>query len=413
MARSALIVGAGITGVSTAIWMLRDGWRVTLVDPVEPGSSGQTSFGNAGLIARTSMIPVATPSMVLKAPLMVFDPHSPLFLRWSYLPRLLPWLLPFMRNATEARMREVVPHLSMLIFDASEQHLAVSQGTAAEKHIAKGDYITLYNRQSDYEDDTLTIELRRQFGLEPVSLTRKELLERDPNLGPSYTFGTMFSDFHWLTSPAKYVAALFEHACREGAVFKPGSVVALAAGETPSVTLQGGETLSADKVVLTAGAWSGKLAGTMGKATKVEAERGYHVSMYAPNFTAPVPYMVTDAKCVVTPMDGFLRAAGVAEFAGLDAPAAKAPIRMIEAAVKRVYPNLTFERSEPWMGRRPTMPDSLPAVGEIDGAPNVIHAYGGQHVGLTIGPKLGRWVTDLANRRPVNVDLSAFKPDRF
>ena len=146
---------------------------------------------------------------------------------------------------------------------------------------------------------------------------------------------------------------------------------------------------------------------------RLEAERGYHIAMAGPSFTAPHPYMVTDAKFVLTPMQDALRAAGVVEFGGLDGPENPAPTRMIEKAVKRVYPGLSYDSLTTWMGRRPTTPDSLPVIGESPKAPNVFHAYGGQHVGLTIGPKIGRLIADLAGGRSPNIDLSAYDPDRF
>ena len=171
--------------------------------------------------------------------------------------------------------------------------------------------------------------------------------------------------------------------------------------------------MTADKVVLAAGAWSAKLAKQVGVKVRLEAERGYHISMYAPSHMPPNPYMVADGKFVVTPMDGFLRAAGVVEFAGVDAAASEAPVRLIERGLKKLYPNLEFERAETWMGRRPTTPDSLPVVGESVRAPNILHAYGGQHIGLTIGPKLGRITADLVVGRHSNTDLTPFGPDRF
>ncbi|WP_172292883.1 FAD-binding oxidoreductase [Pseudoruegeria sp. HB172150] len=411
--RSVLIVGAGITGVASAEWLCRDGWQVTLIDPVQPGSPDQASYGNAGLLSRTSVVPVATPSLVRHAPAMVFDPSSPLFLRWSYLPRMIPWLLPFLRNANEAKIRQIAPALSAMTFDANEQHLALARGTEAERHIANGDYVTLYTKKSDYDSDLLTQEMRRKFGSVPSELTRAELVERDPNLGPAYTFGTLYQGCAWLTSPGRYVAALFDHFLRHGGQYRQAKAVDIQPGEMPKLTLEGGETLTADKVVLSSGAWSVRLAKRMGAPVKLEAERGYHVAMHSPSFNAPYPYMVTDAKFVATPMDGFLRAAGVVEFAGLDAPASEAPVRLIEKAVKRLYPTLEFDRSESWMGRRPTTPDSLPALGENPKAPNVLHAYGGQHVGLTIGPKLGRLVADIAAGRRANMDLAPYRPDRF
>ncbi len=112
-------------------------------------------------------------------------------------------------------------------------------------------------------------------------------------------------------------------------------------------------------------------------------------------------------------MNGFLRAAGVVEFGGLDAPASTAPVNLLRKQMKKVYPKLEFEYDEVWMGRRPTTPDSMPVLGESPEAPNVIHAYGGQHIGLTIGPRVGRMVADIAADRRTNVDISAYRVDRF
>ena len=403
----AIVVGAGITGVSSAEWLRRDGWDVKLVDRILPGDPEQTSFGNAGLIARGAILPVSTPGLWAKAPAMLLDPNSPLFLRWSYLPRLLPWLVPFLRNGSKEKVAEIAAGLAALTTDSVDQHQSLSEGTPAAAFIQTGDYVNLYRSRSDYESDPFSIAIRKEHGFDPDQITREEILERDPNIGSAYTFGTVFKDYGWISSPGDYVATLFDHFRTQGGQFKQGEVAEITPGESPRVTLKGGAVLTADKIVLSAGAWSGGLTKI---PVKLEAERGYHVSMFNPAFTAPNPYMITDAKFVLTPMNGFLRAAGVVEYGGLDAPASKAPVNLLRKQMNAVYPTLEFEYDEVWMGRRPTTPDSLPV---LDEAENVIHAYGGQHVGLTIGPRLGRMVADIAGRRKTNVDLSAYKADRF
>lgn len=408
-----LIVGAGITGLSAAEWLRRDGHDVILIDPVEPGDRQQASFGNAGLLARSSVIPVATPSLVRKAPFMVFDPDSPLFLRWSYLPRLIPWLIPFLRNSNLRRVAEIAPALTEMAFDTNEQHLALSRGTGAEAYIAHGEYIQLFREQAVFDADTLLNDTYRRLGFQPGTLSRQDLLDRDPHLGPDYTFGAVFGDYCWITSPGAYVAALYRHYRQQGGRFRQASVADITPGAQPSVLLDGGEVLHGDKVVLSAGAWSARLARKAGAPVQLEAERGYHLSMYGPSHMPPCPYSVTDGKFVVTPMDGFMRAAGVVEFAGVDAPPIQAPVKLIEHGVRRLYPTLTFDRAESWMGRRPTTPDSLPLIGENARAPNVLHAYGGQHLGLTMGPKLGRLTADLISGRRTNIDLTPYRPDRF
>lgn len=146
---------------------------------------------------------------------------------------------------------------------------------------------------------------------------------------------------------------------------------------------------------------------------KLEAERGYRISMLKANITAPNPDMVTGANFKITPMDGMLRAAGTVEFGGLYAPMSKAPTDLMRRQMKKVYPTLEYERETLWMGRRPSTPDSLPVVGEAKNAPNVLHTYGGQHVGRTIGPKIARLISDLAAERRPNIDLNPFRVDRF
>lgn len=410
---TALIVGAGITGVCAAEWLRRDGWTVTLVDPVEPGAAEQTSYGNAGLLSRTSVMPIATPSLLRALPSMLLDSDSPLFLRWSYLPRLVPWLLPFLRSARAERIGEISSALAALTFDANEQHLALVRGTPAEAFIRAGDLVSLYRDRQVYEGDVLTRRTREAFGLVPGLLDRQQIVERDPAIGPAYQFATVFGDYCWLSSPGGYVAALFGHVMRNGGGFRRARAVSIEPGAAPRLTLDDGAVLAGDIVVLASGAWSAALARTAGVRVRLEAERGYHVALHARDYRAPHPYFVMDGKFVLTPMDDALRAAGVAEFGGLDAPPAARPVALIREGVRRVYPRVAFEFGESWMGRRPTTPDSLPVVGEAAAAPNILHAYGGQHVGLTIGAKIGRIVADLAGRRRPNLDLRPYRPDRF
>ncbi len=344
---------------------------------------------------------------------MILDPGSPLYMRWFYLPRLLPWLIPFFLNLSPSRLGPITEVLSQVTFDCNDQHMALAKGTAAERHLTRGELVTLYGQEDDYRSDRLTIEIRRKFGFEPRCIGRNELREREPNLGPAYTFATVFDDYTWLTSPGDYVANLFAHYCAQGGTFIRGKVVDLTQGPMPSVTLDGGETFKADKITLTASVWSGPLAKKLGVKVKVTAERGYHLALNNPAFTAPQPYMVTDAKVVVTPMQNQLRGAGIVEFAGIDDPAREELVALIRKAFRRLYPSLNIDEMESWMGLRPTTPDSMPVLGEARGAPNVLHAYGGQHIGLTIGLKLGRLVAELAGGRTPNANLVPYSPDRF
>jgi len=408
--KTALVIGAGITGVSTAEWLRRDGVQVTLVDRVDPGDPAQTSYGNAGILARCAVVPVSVPGLLAKAPGMLLDPHSPLFMRWRYLPRLLPWLVPFLRNGRTNRVREIAAALAYLTDDSVDQHLALARGTAAEKYIRTSEYSYLYRNRQDFNADTFGMGLRHAHGFHWTEHEGKSVRDMDPNLSADYGFAATFKDHGWITSPGQHVAALAAHFLQNGGRFRRGDVVDI---DSSGVTLRGGETLCADKIVLAAGVWSKSLAAKLGCKIALESERGYHLVLKNPSHSLPTPYMIADRKFVTTPMDDGIRLAGLVELGGIDAPPSKRPVEVLRQGIRKVYPHLTWEAEDKWMGHRPSTPDSLPVIGPAPGSPNVIFAFGSQHIGLTIGPRLGRMVADLVMDRPANVDLSPYASDRF
>ena len=116
----AIVIGAGIVGVSSALWLLRSGVDVTLIDRDEPGQG--TSFGNGGVLAACAVAPVTAPGMIQKSPKMLMDPEFPLFLRWGYLPKLMPWLVKYLSNANEGDTQRIAQGLTGIVADSLEQH---------------------------------------------------------------------------------------------------------------------------------------------------------------------------------------------------------------------------------------------------------------------------------------------------
>jgi D-amino-acid dehydrogenase len=305
-----IVVGAGITGVSAAEWLRRDGHAVTLIDRVRPGDPAQTSYGNAGILASCGVVPVSVPGLIWKAPGMLLDPNSPLYLRWSYLPRLLPWLIPFLWNGRRGKVEEIARALAALTGDSVDQHLALARGTPAERFVQQGYYTSIYRDRATYEKDAYTFGLRRANGFEWEEWDRAALADYDPGLSETYTFAAAMKNHGFITSPGGYVAALAEYFEREGGIFLQGEVadIAQTGDGGATVTLAGGAPGSslreADRVVLATGVWSARLAGKLGHRTAMESERGYHLMLTGVSHKPPGPYMVSDAKLAVTPMEG-------------------------------------------------------------------------------------------------------------
>ena len=410
MAIKVLVVGAGITGVSIGVNLKRYGIEVTLVDRVLPGDAKQTSYGNAGMIARAAIVPVSMPGLLKKIPKMLFDSQSPLFVKWGYIPKLLPWLIPFLKSASNDKLVQIVGALDSLTNDSVEQHVNLSHGTGAEKFLQKGCFGFLYPDEKAFVDDELGRRLKSSYGYHYTKFTGTDIGKLDPNISKRYSRAAVFDNHAWITDPSKYLEALFEHYRSLGGKFVRSEVIDV---NNQSVTFKNGDIMTADKIVIATGAWSNSLARKLKFNSKIESERGYHVFFKGANMIPPFPLMISDGKFIATPMEGGLRCAGVVEFGGLKAAPSIAPINLIRQKIRDVYPNLEFEEEKTWMGHRPSTPDSLPLIGPVDGYADVICAFGAQHIGLTVGPKIGSLVSDLILGRRTNFNLNPFRTNRF
>lgn len=410
MTNDILIIGAGITGVCIAESLRRSGKSVTLVDRIAPGDPAQTSYGNAGLLARGGVAPVADPSILLELPRILLDPNSPIKLRWSYLLQLMPWAMSMMRNGMQDRAKQIIPAMNELLYDTVEQHQNLAKGTQAEQYIKRDGVTSIYRKKSDFLADKFLNEAKKSVGIEWIEHDRKSLTDRDPMLGDAYTFGVEYKGQGWLTDPSAYVAALARHFTDNGGIFLTREVAAIG---TDRVTCKDGSEIKGGTIILATGAWSKSLAKTFGHTVPLQGERGYHVLLKNPSYAPAQPYLVKDIKCGLTPMLKGLRCAGTTEFAKLDAKASPAPINYLKKNIRQVYPDLTWEEEETWMGNRPTIADSLPMIGRTKSAPNVIYAFGGQHLGLTMGPKVAQIVRDIVLDTPTNINLKPYAVDRF
>jgi len=143
MPKHVIIAGAGIVGVSTGIWLRRfSDATVTIIDRLPPGEG--TSHGNAGVIAACSVAPVTAPGLARKAPGMLMNPDFPLFLRWGYFPRLLPWLLKYLATANDTDTRRISRGLTTIVSDSVEQHKSLVADTDAAHWVEDTDYSFAY-----------------------------------------------------------------------------------------------------------------------------------------------------------------------------------------------------------------------------------------------------------------------------
>ena len=178
-----IVIGAGIVGVSSAIWLKRAGQDVTLIDRGEPGMG--TSYGNAGVLASCSIAPVTAPGMALKGPKLLLDPNFPLFLRWPYLPKLAPWLFRYLSHANDNDTRRIAHGLTTIVSDSVEQHQALTKGTSAAKWVQESTYSFAYADRVVFDADAYTWGIRREAGFVPELVEGGAAQEVEPVLSPN------------------------------------------------------------------------------------------------------------------------------------------------------------------------------------------------------------------------------------
>ena len=413
------VIGGGAVGIASAIELLRDGHTVTILDPGPPGGEQAASYGNGTLLNPSSVVPMSAPGLWKKVPGYLRDPLGPLTIRWSSLPRLLPWLLRFLAaGSSAAKVATIGRALAPLLADAPTLHRHLAEEAGVGDLIARQGVLFAFPDRAAFEAEALSWRVRQDNGTKWLELDADELRQREPALDRHYTFGILVEDNGQCRAPGAYVAALARHAASLGAdiVRTDATGFRIEAGKLIAVTTQTGE-VACDKAVIAAGAWSKALAKAAGDRVFLESERGYHVAIADPGVAPRYPVMPSDGKmgCAMTP-DG-LRLAGQVELAGLEAEPDWRRAEVLLAFARKVYPDLRADVSmdtvKVWMGHRPSTPDGLPVLGLASGCADVVHAFGHGHVGLTAAAMTGKIVADLVAGRPARFDLAPYSAARF
>lgn len=406
------IIGAGIVGVSAALWLQRDGHDVILIDKAGPGEG--TSHGNGGVLASCSIVPVTVPGLLKKAPRMLMNPSQPLFLKWGYLPKLLPWLRKYLSHANATDVDRIASALMPIIGDSLNDHKVLAEGTGAEKWIVPSDYLFLYESRAHFEGDAFGWNVRRKHGFHWDELEGQAFHDYDPIFSEDIGFAARLADHGHITDPGRYVKDLAAHIEANGGRIIRASVddIAQENGRVTGVRADG-ETIACDTAIVTAGVWSGPLAKRLGISVPLESERGYHLELIAPSAMPRSPVMVASGRFVATPLDGRIRLAGIVEFGGLDAPPSRAPFELMRKNARAAFPGVTWKEEVEWMGHRPAPADSIPIIGDVPGVDGAYMGFGHHHIGLTGGPKTGRLLAQMIAGRTPNADMSVYAPSRY
>lgn len=399
-ADSISVIGAGVVGACVALVLQRAGCQVTLIDALPPGS--ETSYGNAGLISVDSCLPISLPGMVWQTPKWLLNRDGPLAIRPAYLPKLLPWLLRWLRAGQPDRAFPASAALHRLHLPALTQYRALLGSDAFDELIRVSGQLHLWSGMSSPSAaDRLIDEIRQREGIAVKPLSAQEIGDLVPGLAPHVRHGICFETHAHCINPQRMVQKLVQNFLSEGGNLRHDRVQRiepLTDGGFRLWTNAGSH--SAGRVVLATGAHTARLLAPLGIRPPLEIERGYHVELPNAKVKIKVPFIYKDRAVAVTPMEHGLRIAGTIEFAGLDQPPDPRRTAALLRIASELFPGINAKGARTWLGFRPSMPDSLPIIDRVQPYDGLYIACGHGHTGLTGAPMtaqlIAHWVTGCA-----------------
>ncbi len=403
------VVGAGVVGLAIAEALVAEGHEVVLIDANPPGSGA--SYGNAGTIADYAVVPVGTPSVLRGLPSLLFNRDSPLAIRPGALPSLLPWLTRFAWQSLPGAAERNGRAIAGLLQGATPLWRDLAGMVGGMDLFEERGCLYVYETAPAFRAAEGDMAGRRNLGIEVDLISPTALATLEPELPPVAGGAAFFPAAAFLTDPGAMVERL-RLVTMQHAGFLSAQVDRLAR-QIDGVILEGaGFRMHARKVILATGAHGRDLAAMAGDIVPLETERGYHVEWDMPEPCLTRPCCPTSRGFYLCPMQGRLRVAGTVELGGLTAPPSLHRIERLIDGARAFFP-LLGEPDRTWMGFRPSMPDSLPVIGPSKGGPDVIHAFGHGHIGLTLAPITARIVADLVAGRAPERDITPFRPNRF
>lgn len=406
----ALVIGAGIVGLCSALQLRRAGYEVAVVDPQPPGSGA--TFGNAGSLSTGSVAPMAMPGMLQQVPGWLLDPDGPLAVRWSYLPRALPWLIAWLRASRLAAAERSAAAIAPLVRSCVDEYKAILPAEVFDRLIRQRGQLVVSRKEPAGED--LVDRLRREHGVPVEKVGPDDLRQLEPALDRSFKSGVLITDSAHTVDPQQLAQAVADLLAAEGGQLVRAEVTGFTRNGARVTGVETGDgPKSADLVVVAAGAASVRLCRMLDESVPLESERGYHVVLPEPGISINRPIGNADDKFFTAPMAMGLRVAGTVEIAGLDAPPRFERADKLARLARQMFPGLNTDNPSRWLGHRPSLPDSVPVIGRARRHENVIYAFGHGHVGLTAGPITGRMVAGIATGSTTPVDPAPYAVTRF
>lgn len=409
------IIGGGAIGLCTAYYLQQAGHKVTIFD--QGDLQHGCSWGNAGMIVPSHIIPLAAPGMISKGIRWMFNSRSPFYVRPRLSGGLLKWGYYFYKHANEQHVEKSIPALKHISLFSKALYQQMASTLPFDFGYHERGLLMLYQTKETEKEETETAYIANKHGIEAQILSAQQVQDLEPDVRVKARGGVYFpGDAHLV--PQQFVADLAAYLQLQQAKIHfntPVTDVTLANGSIKSI--RAGETTHEfDEVILAAGSWSGLFSTKLGIDLPMQAGKGYSFTLPDIKKNVRIPSIFLEARVAVTPMDNTLRFGGTMEITGVDPRINMNRVRGIVDSIPNYYPDMQValpEREKIWYGFRPCSPDGLPYVGRHKALKNLVIATGHSMMGVSLAPGTGKLVAEIVNDEPVSMDIRPFDPARF
>lgn len=407
-----VVIGAGVVGLSAALAAQARGLSVMVVD--REGPAAGASAGNAGAFAFTDILPLASPGILRKAPKWLLDPLGPLSVPPAYALKIAPWMYRFWRACSPKNVAHSTAAQTALM-DLSKAELEpFLDATGTLPMLERRGNLQVYESDAEFAASLDGWKAREDHGIDFRHMDAEEMADLQPGLSPRFIRGTFTPGWYSISDPKLYTLALADRFRAAGGQIVTADVARIVPHEDRvTCTCADGVMRDVDQVVVAAGAFSHRIARSLGERIPLETERGYNTTLPSDAIDLRTQVTFGGHGFVITRLSTGIRVGGAVELGGLDLPPNFRRSEAMLAKAKAFLPGLKTTGGVQWMGFRPSLPDSLPAIGRARATPRVVYAFGHGHLGLTQSAGTARLVADLLTDRTPAIDLTPFSPQRF
>ena len=405
------VIGAGIQGVCSSLYLIKKGFNVTLIDRDDPGKVS-ASYGNAGHFSPYASVPINRPDILVDVPSMLLSSTGPLALKWNYVPKMIPWFLKFIKNCTKKNMMHTAKYMHQILDLALPAYDELFQDVDVSELVENKGIIYFWTNK-DLKSRELEISIRNQLGVKQQLLTPHEIHDLEPNIKKIYHGGVLYPNARHARNPKKILLKLLNLFIEKGGRFEKQNVQSISFTEDDKPVIKTDLNFyKFDKVVVTCGAFSKKMTDQLDETIPLDTERGYHIHFKGHDHLLTRPVIFLNRGFGITPMEQGLRVVGTVEFGGLNNPASKKRILNLANSAKYLFPELK-EHNDEWLGFRPTLPDFLPVIGPSKNYKNIFYSFGHHHLGWTLGAISGKIISKMITGEKTNLNLEPYSSLRF